>query len=282
VRSVVVIPAYDEARTIRELVRRVLAHCSEVAIVDDGSSDGTAEAVAGLPVTLLRHNRNRGKGAALATGFEWALANGADAVATLDADGQHRPEDIPRLLAAAEMYPGRLVIGARLFGRETYPLARNFANKFADFWVAWAAGHSVADSQSGQRVYPASLLLKVARLRKRASGFTFESEIVICAAQLGFTTVAVPIEAIHCASGRQSHFRPTRDITRIVAMIAGYLLRAGMKPRGLWRSLRDTPCIIDDSSATPRRVADARERVAGLNSARSVTRVPRIRIVRRR
>src|SRR5207253_1633692 len=163
-------------------------------------------------------------------------------------------EDIPRLLAAAEMHPDRLVIGARLFGREAYPRARNFANNFADFWVAWAAGHPVADSQSGQRVYPARLLREVTQLRKRASGFTFESEVVICAAQHGFTTVAVPIEAIHCASGRPSHFRPTRDITRIVAMIAGYLLRAGMKPRGLWRSLCDPPCIVDDANALARRV----------------------------
>jgi glycosyltransferase involved in cell wall biosynthesis len=272
VRAVVVIPAYNEAGTIRELVRRVLAQCSEVAVVDDGSSDGTAEALAGLPVTLLLHDSNRGKAAALATGFEWALANGADAIVTLDGDGQHRPDDIPRLLAAAEMHPDRLIIGARLFGREEYPRARNFANHFADFWVAWAAGHPVADSQSGQRVYPANLLRKVARLRERASGFTFESEVVISAAQHGFTTVAVPIEAIHCASGRQSHFRPMRDITRIVVMIAGYLLRDGMKPRGLWRSLRDPP-IVDDPNALARQGGAAHD-MAELGPRQSATGPP--------
>jgi glycosyltransferase involved in cell wall biosynthesis len=272
VRSIVVIPAYDEAPTIRDLVRRVLAHCSEVAVVDDGSRDGTADAVAGLPVTLLRHDSNRGKAAALATGFEWALANGADAVVTLDGDGQHRPEDIPRLLAAAELHPGRLVIGARLFGREAYPQARNFANKFADFWVAWAAGHPIADSQSGQRVYPAKLLRAVSDLRERSSGFTFESEVVICAARRGWTTIAVPIEAIHNASGRQSHFRPGRDIARIVAMIAGYLLRSGMNPRGLWRSLRDPPCIVDAPNGLARRFGAAPECVTALNPAHSAMR----------
>lgn len=256
-KSVVVIPAYNEAHTIHELVRRVLAHCSQVAVVDDGSSDGTADALAGLPVTLLRHDSNRGKAAALATGFEWALANGADAIVTLDGDGQHRPENIPRLLAAAEMYPDRLVIGARLFGREAYPRARNFANHFADFWVAWASGHPVVDSQSGQRVYPAKLLRVVTQPGKRPMGFTFESEVVIRAAEHGFTTVAVPIEAIHCASGRRSHFRPTRDITRIVSMIASYLLRSGMKPRGLWHSLRDAPCIVDDPITALHSVATA-------------------------
>jgi glycosyltransferase involved in cell wall biosynthesis len=282
VRAVVVIPAYNEARTIRDLVQRVLACCPEVAVVDDGSHDGTSAAVAGLRATVLRHDRNRGKAAALATGFEWALANDADAVVTLDGDGQHRPEDIPRLLAAAEMHPDRLVIGARLFGREAYPRARNFANKFADFWVAWAAGHPVADSQSGQRVYPARLLRAVSDLRERSSGFTFESEVVIRAAQHGFTTVAVPIEAIHCASGRQSHFQPTRDITRIVAMIAGYLLRAGMKPRGLWRSLRDPPSIVDEPNALARRVGAAHDCVAEPSPARVATPAPGVRFARRR
>jgi len=257
VKSFVLIPAYDEARTIRELVQRVLACCPEVVVVDDGSRDGTGEAVADLGVTLLRHQINRGKAAALATGFEWALARGADAVVTLDGDGQHRPEDIPRLLAVAETHPGRLVIGARLFGREAYPRARNFANTFADFWVAWAAGHPVADSQSGQRVYPARLLRAVADLRERSSGFTFESEVVIRAALQGFTTVAVPIEAIHHTSGRRSHFRPLRDIARIVAMIAGYLLRSGLNPRGLWRSLREVPCIVDDPATALRGVPGA-------------------------
>jgi glycosyltransferase involved in cell wall biosynthesis len=262
VKAVVVIPAYNEARTIRGLVQRTLGSCPEVAVVDDGSRDGTAEQIADLPVTLLRHATNRGKAGALATGFEWALATGAELVVTLDGDGQHRPEDIPRLLTAAEMHPGRLVIGARLLGREAYPRARNFANKFADFWVAWAAGHPVADSQSGQRVYPAGLLQAIADLCERSSGFTFESEVVICAARHGFTTVGVPIEAIHHAGGRRSHFRPLRDITSIVLMVAGYLLRSGMKPRGLWRSLREAPCIVDTLNMTSRGATTTLERTS--------------------
>jgi glycosyltransferase involved in cell wall biosynthesis len=244
-KAAIVIPAYEEARTIRAVASRALACCDDVAVVDDGSRDGTAAALDGLPVTLLRHEVNQGKAAALASGFAWALARGVDAVVTLDADGQHRPEDIPRLLAAAARHPDRLVIAARLHGRESYPRARTFANGFADFWIAWAAGHPVVDSQSGQRVYPAALLRKVARARDRAARFTFESEVVIRAARLGYTTIAVPIAAIHHAGGRPSHFRPVRDIARIVLMVAGYLLRSGMNVRGLWRSLRDRPCIVE-------------------------------------
>jgi glycosyltransferase involved in cell wall biosynthesis len=240
----VVIPAFNEARTIGGIARRVLTVCPDVAVVDDGSQDGTAQVLAGLPVTLLRHDVNRGKAAALATGFNWALATGADAVATLDGDGQHRPEDIPRLVTVAASHPNRLIIAARLYGRDRYPRARNFANHFADFWIAWAAGEPLTDSQSGQRIYPASLLRQAERLRDRASGFTFESEIVIYGSRLGFGTVAVPIMAIHHREGRPSHFRPVRDIGRIVLMVAGYLLRSGMNPSGLLRSL-GSPCIVD-------------------------------------
>ena len=243
-KPAIVIPARDEARTIADLARRALCQCPDVIVVDDGSRDGTAEAVAGLAVILLRHDRNRGKAAALATGFARALESGADVVVTMDGDGQHRPEDVPRLLAAARRYPGCLVIGARLLGRDAYPRARSFANAFADFWIGWASGQRLADSQSGQRVYPASLLRSNARLPLRAQGFTFESEILIRAAREGCEAIAVPIVAIHDTAGRPSHFRPVRDIARIVFMVAGYLLRSGLNPAGLWRSLRGPARIV--------------------------------------
>ena len=100
-KAAVIIPAFDEARTIRSIAERALVCCPKVAVIDDGSRDGTADALAGVGVTLLRHATNLGKAAALATGFDWALAQGAEVVVTLDGDGQHRPEDIPRLLAVA-------------------------------------------------------------------------------------------------------------------------------------------------------------------------------------
>jgi len=228
-------------------VERTLTFVPEVVVVDDGSSDGTAAAIADLPVHCFQHEANRGKAAALATGFGWALARDAEVVVTLDADGQHRPEDIPRLLAAASRYPHRLVIAARLSGRESYPRARNFANWFADFWIAWAAGQPLIDSQCGQRVYPTKLLRQVEGLSERSGRFTFESDVVIRASQLGFPPIAVPIAAIHMAHGRASHFRPARDIADIVIMVAGHLLRSGLNLGGLWRSLRLPPCIFDAS-----------------------------------
>jgi len=254
VKAVIVIPAYNEVLTIRNVVQRALACGPAVVVVDDGSRDGTANAVADLPAICLGHEFNRGKAAALATGFAWALANGAEAVVTLDADGQHRPEDILPLLAVASQHPRRLVIAARLMGREDYPRARYFANRFADFWIAWAAGCPLVDSQCGQRVYPAELLREAIGLCERSGGFTFESYVVIRASRLGFPPIAMPIAAIHLSHGRASHFRPVRDITRIVIMVAGHLLRAGLNPRGLWRSLRASPAIVDVAQSLRRPV----------------------------
>jgi glycosyltransferase involved in cell wall biosynthesis len=236
--AAIVIPAFDEVRTIRDIAERSLRQCALVIVVDDGSTDGTGAALHGLPVDVLRHERNEGKAASLWDGMQLALEKGAEAVVTLDADGQHQPEDVGRLLLAANEHPQRVIVAARLKGRESYPKARRRANRFADFWISWAAGHPIADSQSGQRLYPAALLRKLDVRHDAGAAFTFESEALIRAARLGYTTVAVPIAAIYDPAGRPSHFRPVRDIARIVMMVAGQLLATGLYPAGLWRSLR--------------------------------------------
>ena len=252
--AAIVIPAYNEARTIRGIAERSLQQCAQVIVIDDGSTDGTSAALDGLDVYVLRHNRNQGKAASLWDGFQHALASGADVVVTLDGDGQHLPEDVSRLLLAAKEYPHRIIVAARLKGRENYPKARRRANRFADFWISWAAGHPIADSQSGQRLYPATLLRQLDARHDPGAAFTFESEALIRAARLGYTTVAVPIAAIYDPAGRPSHFRPVRDIARIVAMVAGQLIATGLNPIGLWRSLRFPARITD---ARPRKMEGA-------------------------
>jgi glycosyltransferase involved in cell wall biosynthesis len=244
-RAAIVIPAYNEAATIRGLVERSLRQCALVIVVDDGSSDGTSAALEGLPAQVLRHATNEGKAASLWDGIQYALARNADAVVTLDGDGQHQPEDASRLLLAAAEHPHRIIVGARLIDRESYPRARRLANRFADFGISWAAGHPIADSQSGQRLYPAALLRQLRTRHDAGAAFTFESEALIHAAKLGFTTVAVPIKAVFDPTARPSHFRPVRDIARIVAMGAGHLLAMGLYPMGLWRSLRFPARIAD-------------------------------------
>jgi glycosyltransferase involved in cell wall biosynthesis len=236
-KTVVVIPAYNEASTIRELTEQVLKIVSDVVVVDDGSTDFTSEQLTGLPVQVLRNERNLGKAASLWKGFEQALTLGAQLVVTLDGDGQHRAEDIPRLLAIAEKSPQSIIVGARLHDRKNFPPRRYYANQFARFWISWAAGYPIADTQSGFRVYPAFLLARLTRHDVRWNGFVFESEVLIAAGAIGVRSVAVAIPGIYPKAARPSHFRPVADIARIVFMVAGRLLRRGMNPVGLWRSL---------------------------------------------
>ncbi len=235
----VVIPAYNEMATIRDIVERTLAILPHVVVVDDGSDEALAKALRGLDVVVLRNRTNCGKAAALVRGFAHALEQGADAVITLDGDAQHRPEDIPRLIDAARCHPRHLVIGARLVGFESAPRSRRRANRLADFWIGWAAGHRIVDSQSGFRLYPAELLTSVHAAHDRAHGFVYESEILIAAACRGFRTTPVAIEALYPRAARPSHFCPVRDIVRIARMVAWRLLCAGLYPWGLWRSLAD-------------------------------------------
>jgi glycosyltransferase involved in cell wall biosynthesis len=243
---VVLIPAYNEAATIRDLVERALKIVPNVVVVDDGSSDATASQLGGLPVTLLRNERNLGKAASLWKGFDHALAHGAQFVVTLDGDGQHSPEDIGRLLHTARRFPDSIVIGARLHDKKNFPARRYYANQFARFWISWAAGYAIADTQSGFRVYPATLLKRLTRREVSWNGFVFESEILIAAGSLGIQSIAVSIPGIYPKQARASHFRPVRDIARIVLMVGGRLFMRGMYPAGLWRSLKSPAKIEAD------------------------------------
>jgi len=254
----IVIPAYNEARTIRGIAEQALRQTDRVIIVDDGSTDGTSEALAGLPVVLVRHSANLGKAAALWDGFRIALDGGADFIATLDGDGQHLPADIARLMRVARGYPGRIVIGARLRTRASAPLARRCANSFGDFWISWAAGYPIADSQSGERVYPASLLRQVQARHDRNAAFTLESELLILGAPLGYESVAAPIATIYHGDARASHFRPVRDFARIGAMVARSLLSRRMHLRGLWNSLRNAPVVVDETAIVVAEAPDAK------------------------
>jgi glycosyltransferase involved in cell wall biosynthesis len=249
-RIAIVIPALNEALRIREVVEGALRHCPHVIVIDDGSDDGTAEAIADLPVTLLRHAQRMGKGAGLRDGFAEALRQGHAAVISMDGDGQHDPQDIPRLLATANRYPDWIVIGARLRKRANQPTYRRLANEFGDWGIAWGTGYRIADTQSGQRLYPADVCtLAVAGIP--GEDFVFEAQLLMSAAQqLGTRCVSVPIEAryslVHGAPQfRPSHFRPLRDLWRITSHIVLQCVRRGglleMRKR-----IRAHPPVIDD------------------------------------
>lgn len=237
---VLVIPAYNESATIREVVQGALRYIGTVIVVDDGSSDGTAEQISDLPVTIRRHAENLGKAASLWNGMQAALKLGAKGIVTMDGDGQHDPADIPRLLIAAQAHPDRLVIGSRLWNRDVIPKARYRANRFANFWIAWASGQAIEDSQSGFRVYPAQLIRLCRFELNRDQGFVFESEIIIEGARHKFPCAFVPVQTTYPKNARPSHFRPVKDIVRITRMVAWRLFSRGFFLPGLWRSLSGT------------------------------------------
>lgn len=254
-RIAVVIPALNEALRIREVVEGALAECPNVIVVDDGSDDGTAGRISDLPVTLLRHDQRLGKGASLRDGFAEALRRGFEGVLSLDGDGQHDPRDIPRLLAVATRHPGDIIIGARLRKRACQPGYRRLANDLGDWGIAWGCGFRIADSQSGQRYYPAA----VCALRDvPGEDFVFEAQLLISAArQLGAGAVSVPVEArygtghdpVTAPAFRRSHFRPLRDLYRITSHVVAQVWTRG-DVVAEYRRTRANPPRIEDPDDT--------------------------------
>ena len=232
----IVIPAYNECKTIRDIASQALTITPNVIVVDDGSTDGTADAVKSLPVNLIVHAENQGKAASLWDGITTAIKNSAEAIITMDGDGQHSPADILLLLEKAKHHPQTIIIGARLTDKHAIPAKRYYANKIANFWISWASGYQIADSQSGFRLYPASLFNELSIKINKSKSFVFESEILIRAAQKGIYSCPVLIPAIYSENARASHFRGVRDIALITRMVAFQLLKRGLYLPGLYNA----------------------------------------------
>ena len=235
----VVIPAYNEAETVRDVAMRARQQCPNVIVVDDGSTDGTARALAGLDITQIHHEENRGKAGSLQRGFEHALAHGALGIITLDADGQHAPEEIPIFLTASINAPDVFLVGIRPRDKRKTSFWRYGANRVADFWISWAAGHLIDDTQSGFRLYPATLLRRIDLAEGKERSFVFESEVLIEASHVGTLIGMVTVGVAPRMGSRPSHFRPVYDIAKITLMVAARLLSRGMYPAGLYRVVRE-------------------------------------------
>ncbi|HIY89034.1 MAG TPA: glycosyltransferase family 2 protein [Candidatus Bacteroides pullicola] len=209
----VVIPTYNNAGTIRRVVEEVCRQTCHVIVVDDGSTDGTADCLKDLDILLLRHARNRGKGRALQTGLRHARFLGFDEAITLDADGQHFAEDIPVLLQAAGRYPGSMVVGSRNLAAEGMPARNTFANRFSNFWFRLHTGIRLPDTQTGFRLYP---LRRMGSLWWLTARYEAELEMLVWAAWRGIPLVPVPVRVWYPPEGeRVSHFRPGWDFARI-------------------------------------------------------------------
>lgn len=213
-----VIPTYQNAKTLLKVVADVHRVVDTVFVVDDGSKDGTAALLDKAtgnerPEKVLTHPKNCGKGAALKTGLTYARQQGFRYAVTVDADGQHRANDIPALLKAVEEEPDALAIGSRGLQHENMPAKSTFANRFSNFWFALQTLQRLPDTQSGLRVYP---LRRLHGLRWMSARYEAELTLLVFSAWAGVKLLPVPVSVYYPPRDqRVTHFRPGRDFTRI-------------------------------------------------------------------
>lgn len=213
-----VIPTYQNAKTLLKVVADVHRVVDTVFVVDDGSNDGTAALLDKAtgnerPEKVLTHPKNCGKGAALKTGLTYARQQGFRYAVTVDADGQHRADDIPALLKAVEEEPDALAIGSRGLQHENMPAKSTFANRFSNFWFALQTLQRLPDTQSGLRIYPLRRLLG---LRWMSARYEAELTLLVFSAWAGVKLLPVPVSVYYPPRDqRVTHFRPGRDFTRI-------------------------------------------------------------------
>ena len=239
INGCVIIPTYNNAKTLARVIDGVLNYTAHVIVVNDGSTDATPEILSSYPgLTIIHLPHNKGKGNALRTAFDKAVGQGYDYAITIDSDGQHFPDDIPRLVAAIETDGPALLIGDRNMDREGIPGKSSFGNRFSNFWFKFETGISLSDTQSGFRLYP---IKELQGIRFFTNKFEFEVEVIVKAAWHGITVRNVPVKVLYDPAERVSHFRPFRDFTRISILNTWLVLVTLLyiRPRDYFRSFRE-------------------------------------------
>jgi glycosyltransferase involved in cell wall biosynthesis len=221
-KTCVLIPTYNNAKTLESVIAKTQEYCENVMVVNDGATDDTPNIIAKFPqLIVVTHPQNKGKGMALRNGFKKAVELGFDYVITIDSDGQHYPEDFITFLLRIEEQPGSLIIGARNMTVDNVPGKSTFGNKFSNFWFWVETGIRMPDTQSGYRLYPVQRLKKI---RFFTTKFEFEIEVIVKAAWRGIPVVSVPVKVYYAPQGeRVTHFRPGKDFTRI-SLLNTYLV----------------------------------------------------------
>ncbi len=212
------IPAFNESARVGDVIRNARPAVGEVAVIDDGSSENTAEAARAAGAKVLRHEQNRGKGAAIATALDYFARSAAEYAVLLDADGQHDPSEIPRFLDEANRTGASIVVGTRMQDTREMPRVRRWTNQFTS-WVTGKLAHQrVPDSQCGYRLLHKRVLKD---LHFSTARFETETEMLIQAGRAGHKIASVPIRTIY-EPGRASHIHPLRDAWRFLRLAAKY------------------------------------------------------------
>jgi glycosyltransferase involved in cell wall biosynthesis len=212
-----VIPAYFEEKHIADVAQRTLGQLTNVLVVDDGSSDATADAARQAGAQVIIHEQNRGKGESIKTGFRHWLEEGATYVVILDGDGQHLPEEIGRFLAAASSGIGELLIGTRMNDVREMPLVRRTVNRYMSRKISRACGQEIPDTQCGFRMVHRSIIPNLLGGTER---FDYETEMLILASRAGCRIASVPISTVY--SDEVSSIHPVRDTLRFFKLMRRY------------------------------------------------------------
>lgn len=216
INGCVLIPTYNNERTLQRVIDGVLEFVPEkhVIVVNDGSTDTTAEILDRYEgrITVLKNEKNSGKGFSLRKGFRYAIEQGYDYVITMDSDGQHYPSDLPEMIRECHENPGTVLMGSRNMDQEGVPGKSSFGNKFSNFWFKVETWISLPDTQTGFRVYPLKPLKK---MRLFTTKFELEIEVIVRLAWKNVPFKPVPISVKYDPDERVSHFRPGRDFFRI-------------------------------------------------------------------
>ena len=217
IRAVAVIPAFNEAATIQQVVDGLRGKVAHILVVDDGSTDATARLARRAGAAVLEHGSNRGKGHAVRTAIEWVVARDFTHVLILDGDMQHLPGEAPLLLEAAARTGADVVLGERRFGRESMPASRYHANRLGSRALSWFVGVRFSDTQCGFRVFRVEALRGISL---RARGYDIETEMLVKLSRRQARITTVPVTAVYAS--QRSKLRPVRDTTRTCFLAVYY------------------------------------------------------------
>ena len=213
-KTCVIIPTYNESKSIAEIISLLHQQNLEVVIVDDGSSDDTAEIAGQSNAAVIRNPQNQGKGAALIKGFEYALSKGFEAVITMDGDGQHLPKNADSFIRIAQDSKSQLLIGNRMQMPSGMPLIRQLTNRLMSWFISALIKQKVPDTQCGFRLIKKNLLKQ---LKLNTNRYETETEILIKTARLGYQIKSIPIESIY--RHEKSQINPLVDTYRFIRFI---------------------------------------------------------------